>query len=225
MLLELALMGGAGLVSGADDPANTAQPRGAALTLRGSEPNRPVDPVPKAVPSNQDRADTRESKRPSGGMLRLRPPENPVTVVEPQETPGDSGLVWTSRRPLVESISRDPEGRALGGYDVVAYFSAARAVKGEPAYSHEYHGVLWLFSTKEHREQFAREPERYLPQYGGYCAYAVAKGYIAPADPEVWRIDGARLYLNYDRAVQKVWESDYENLIRRADHNWPGLHK
>ena len=86
-------------------------------------------------------------------------------------------------------------------------------------------GAKWRFTFAEHRDLFQREPAKYAPQYGGYCAWAVSKGHTANGDPEAWRIVNGKLYLNYNKRVQKKWEQDTEARIQEADRNWPGLLK
>ena len=98
-----------------------------------------------------------------------------------------------------------PGGIAVGGTDVVAYFREGKAVPGAPAHTHEFQGAVWRFSSAENRAAFAAEPERYAPQYGGFCAWAVAQGYRAEIDPEAWRIVGDKLYLNYSRVIRARW--------------------
>ena len=77
-----------------------------------------------------------------------------------------------------------------------------------PQFSYQWMGATWLFATAENRDRFQAEPERYAPQYGGYCAYAVSKGRTASIDPEAWRVVDGKLYLNYSKGVQKKWEQD-----------------
>lgn len=112
---------------------------------------------------------------------------------------------------------------AIRGADPVAYFSEGRAVIGSSSFEYEWQGATWRFSSEEHRARFAAEPERYAPQYGGYCAYAVSEGYTASIDPEAWKIVGGKLYLNYSRDVQKLWEADVPGRIARGNANWPRL--
>lgn len=122
-------------------------------------------------------------------------------------------------------VNQDRRGLALQGYDVVAYATAGRPVKGQPAYSHRWNDATWQFSSAEHRDAFAREPERYAPQFGGYCAYAVSRGYTADVDPEAWSIVGGRLYLNYSKRVQRLWEQERDANIEKGRANWPGVLK
>jgi YHS domain-containing protein len=109
------------------------------------------------------------------------------------------------------------------GYDVVAYFTEGRPVPGVAAFEHEVGGVKYRFASAANRDRFAREPQRFLPQYGGFCAYAVSKGYTADTDPQAWKIVDGRLFLNYDRGVQRLWEQDIPGRIAKGDENWKGL--
>jgi hypothetical protein len=111
---------------------------------------------------------------------------------------------------------------ALSGYDAVAYFTESKAVKGDPRFEHEWHGVHWQFVSAAHRDAFAQSPEKYAPQYGGYCAYAVSRNTTAPTDPEAWKVVDGKLYLNYDTNVRILWEKELPEAIARADRNWPG---
>ncbi len=114
-------------------------------------------------------------------------------------------------------------GYAVDGYDAVAYFTLGRAVKGQRVYSYRYRGATWLFSSAAHRDRFVKDPERYAPQFGGYCAWAVAQGYTASSDGRAWRIVGGKLYLNYSLSVRERWARDIPGNIERAKKNWPGV--
>lgn len=114
--------------------------------------------------------------------------------------------------------------KALQGYDTVAFFTKGKAVKGADSYRLELYGVDWLFSSEENLRLFKKNPEKYRPQYGGYCAWAVgSKNSKAPGDPNYWRIVDGKLYLNYDKRVQQKWLDDIPGFIQRADQNWPQL--
>lgn len=114
-------------------------------------------------------------------------------------------------------------GLAIKGYDPVAYFEGSGPIKGNKSFAHTWKGARWLFASEEHRARFAAEPEKFAPQYGGYCAWAVAQGYTADIDPTAWRVVEGRLYLNYDANVQEKWLKDVPGHIRKADENWPKL--
>lgn len=118
------------------------------------------------------------------------------------------------------------EGVAIDGHDAVAYFTKKAAVKGTPEHAHEWNGVKWLFSSAEHRELFAANPERYAPQYGGYCAYGIASGYISKkvGYEDAWNIHGGKLYMFPDRGAQAAWfRTGGQGNIRFGDQNWPKL--
>ena len=112
-------------------------------------------------------------------------------------------------------------GTAIDGTDPVAYFTEGRPVEGSSDFKHEWNGATWRFKNAENRDLFAANPEKYAPQYGGYCAWAVSQGYTASTDPEAWKIVDGKLYLNYSKDVQATWERDVPGNISKADGNWP----
>jgi len=112
---------------------------------------------------------------------------------------------------------------AVGGYDVTAYFTDGKPVKGSKAYSAEYMGADWHFASAANRDKFAAAPEQYAPQYGGYCAWAVAQGDTASGNPQLWTLHAGKLYLNYNKKINDRWRADMENLIKAGDNNWPGV--
>lgn len=119
----------------------------------------------------------------------------------------------------------DWKGFALRGYDAVAYQKTGSAVKGNDKYIFKWKNAKWKFSSSENLSLFKSNPEKYAPRYGGYCAWAVANGYTASTDPEAFRIVDGKLYLNYNKSVQRTWERDIPGNIKRADRNWPGVLK
>ena len=114
---------------------------------------------------------------------------------------------------------------AIEGTDPVAYFTDGKPVAGKPAFAHAWQGVTWQFASAANRDAFAREPAKYAPQYGGFCAWAVSNGYTAKSEPDAWKIVDGRLYLNYDRNIQGRWALDQSGNIKKADANWPGIRK
>ncbi len=114
-------------------------------------------------------------------------------------------------------------GGAIKGYDPVAYFTDGRPIVGEDSHKLEYMGAVWKFASAENRAAFEAAPEKYAPQYGGYCAYAVSRGYTASIDPEAWTIVEGKLYLNYSKSVRESWSQDIPGNIRKADANWPAV--
>lgn len=111
----------------------------------------------------------------------------------------------------------------IKGYDPVAYFTTGKPVKGLKDLEYQWMGATFRFSNKENLELFKKAPEKYAPQYGGYCSYAVSQGYTAPVDPEAWDIVNGKLYLNYSKSVQKKWREKRDEYIAAADKNWPEL--
>jgi YHS domain-containing protein len=114
-------------------------------------------------------------------------------------------------------------GVAIHGYDPIAYFVEGGPRKGRPELALDHAGARWLFSSEANRERFRAEPEKYLPAYGGYCAFGVAQGYLVKIDPDAWAIVDGRLYLNYDRSVARTWRKDVPGYVAKADANWPAL--
>lgn len=131
------------------------------------------------------------------------------------------GVFGLRRADGVEPVNKSSAGLALRGYDSVAYFREGAAVQGRAEFAHEWNGALWRFKSAENRAAFAREPEAFAPQYGGYCSYAVAHGYTADADPQAWKVVGGKLYLNYNADVRKLWEQDIPGFLQKGEQNWP----
>jgi len=112
---------------------------------------------------------------------------------------------------------------AIQGYDPVAYFEEGKAIKGNASFTTKWDGAEWFFSSQENLDLFQVDPKKYAPQYGGYCAYGVAKGGLYETEPEAWTIVDGKLYLNYNTKIKKDWEQDIPGFIVKADENWPGL--
>ena len=129
-----------------------------------------------------------------------------------------------------DASAREPEiytgtfsSLAVGGYDAVAYFKMGKPVAGSAQFSTQYKGATWQFASKEDLDAFRANPVAFAPQYGGYCAWAVATGHTASGDPTVWRIVNGKLYLNYNRSVQEMWVQDIPGNIAKGDRNWPSV--
>lgn len=112
---------------------------------------------------------------------------------------------------------------AVGGYDPVAYFTDGRPVRGSTEHRITHQGYEYRFASAEHLATFRANPSRYQPQYGGYCAWAVANGYTAAGNPQNWRIVDGKLYLNYNDEIQTRWERDIPGFIRSGNANWPSV--
>ncbi len=129
-----------------------------------------------------------------------------------------------------QAVAASPEvftGRfsslAVGGHDPVAYFEEGGPVKGAKEFAFDYNGAEWRFSSAENLEKFKADPQAYAPQYGGYCAWAVAQGYTAPGNPQNWAVRDGKLYLNYNDKVQADWLKNPEGFIEKANVNWPAV--
>lgn len=116
-------------------------------------------------------------------------------------------------------------GVAIKGYDPVAYFTEGKPAKGSSDFAHEWNGAEWRFASAAHRDLFKADPVKYAPQFGGYCAWAVSRGYTAGIDPDAWKIVNGRLYLNYNAKVQAQWAENIPGNIAKAEENWPKILK
>lgn len=112
-------------------------------------------------------------------------------------------------------------GVALAGIDPVSYFTDGEPRPGRSDMTITHSGATWHFATEQTREVFRADPVRFAPQFGGYCAYAVAGGSIAPGDPRFWQIVDGRLYVNASRRVQEKWAGDPAKYIAAGNGNWP----
>lgn len=114
-------------------------------------------------------------------------------------------------------------GVAISGYDPVTYFDGESPKLGHPEHSVTWKGATWHFATARNREIFESNPRAYAPQFGGYCAFAVSRGYTAASDPGAYRVHEGRLYFVHNKDVQSVWQTDLSGNIARADENWPSV--
>ena len=113
-------------------------------------------------------------------------------------------------------------GVAIMGYDPVAYFTEGRPVKGSPEFAYRWLGTPWHFANARHRDMFIQNPERYAPQYGGYCVGEVAAdGVTVSIDPNAWRIVDGKLYLSYDQGFADEFAANPEEYLSKAESNWP----
>ncbi|MFT4793836.1 MAG: hypothetical protein ACJAVR_003521 [Paracoccaceae bacterium] len=134
-------------------------------------------------------------------------------------------LVALSRPALAaeDRVYSDWRGRAIRGFDPVAYFTQGHPVPGNPDITLDWNGAQWRFASAENRDAFRADPAAYAPQYGGWCAWAMAQGSTASVDPEAWDIIGGKLYLNYSRDVQSRWRKDIPGFVAKADTLYPGV--
>jgi YHS domain-containing protein len=123
-----------------------------------------------------------------------------------------------------ELVNADSHAKiALQGYDPVAFFTDGQPTKGSPLVSATHQGYSYLFASEAHKAEFEKHPEKYLPAYGGYCAFGVSKGKLFPVEIDTWEIVGGRLVLQYNQDVKKKFAADKEANLRKAEANWPKL--
>ena len=114
-------------------------------------------------------------------------------------------------------------GLALDGQDVVSYFTEGKPVTGKKQFTYGWKGANWQFSSAANRDLFAKNPEKYAPAYGGYCAKAASDGNLATTVPTAWEIRNGKLYLNYSAEAQQEWLQGTSQLIVKADRNYPKI--
>ena len=120
-------------------------------------------------------------------------------------------------------INAPTDNVAIQGYDPVAYFQEGAARQGSANFRYTWNDVAWHFVSQENVERFRSDPERYAPQFGGYCAWAASQGYVAGIDPNAWTVHDGRLYLNFSSGVRRRFMRGIEDNIRAAERNWPAL--
>ncbi|MES0824668.1 YHS domain-containing (seleno)protein [Ruegeria sp. SCP11] len=113
------------------------------------------------------------------------------------------------------------DGAAMAGYDVVSYFDGESPVRGQPEYSVVWKGAEWHFASAENRDAFERDPRSFAPQFGGYCAYAMAQGVLISTDPLAWQVVDGRLYLTHSLEIEEMWREASAEYIRMAEAHWP----
>lgn len=135
-------------------------------------------------------------------------------------------LAWISTLAFQCTLAQEgevfaPNSKAIRGYDPVAYFTEQMPVQGSAKFKHRYMDADWYFSSQKNLDLFKNDPVKYMPQYGGYCAFGMAGGYKASISPDAWTIVDGKLYLNYNKKVQKDWTADIPGMIKKGDQNWP----
>jgi len=117
-------------------------------------------------------------------------------------------------------VNADANDVAIQGYDTVSYFTDGKPTKGSNKYTAAYNGAIYHFSSAKNRDLFKASPAKYVPQYGGYCAYGVAVQQKFDTDPTAWYIQDDKLYLNLDKNLQKKWLSDVPGYLNKSEGNW-----
>ncbi len=129
----------------------------------------------------------------------------------------------TNSSPSMGQLFFQTKEGAIRGYDPVAYFKENSAQKGDTAYPYSWGGTTWLFANDINRQAFVSTPEKYVPQYGGYCAYGTSENHLSPTDPNAFTFVNDKLYLNYNSKVKEAWLKDKTMRIEKADSYWPAL--
>jgi len=137
-----------------------------------------------------------------------------------------TGLLFAASAALLSAktlVNVDRHGLGIQGYDPVAYFTDAKAVKGNPGISSSTDGVTYYFATPEHKEAFDTNPAKYEPQFGGFCAYGLSRGSLVEIDPSAFQIVNGRLLLQYSNGIMEKFNKDAVTNLQKADQNWPVL--
>lgn len=121
------------------------------------------------------------------------------------------------------SVFVGKNGYAINGYDPVAYFTMEKPIEGSTDHTAMHNGATFLFANAENKAMFEGDPERFAPQFGGYCAYAVSKSATAKTEPDAWTVVDDKLYLNFNTEVRALWKQDIPGNIERANKNWPDV--
>ena len=111
---------------------------------------------------------------------------------------------------------------AVGGYDTVSFFSG-KPQQGKKEYTYSYAGAEWRFSTRGNLDLFKTNPSAFMPQYGGYCAWAIAHNKLAKGSPKYWYVEDGKLYLNFNNRIKRRWEKDVPSYVRKAENYWPAI--
>ena len=171
--------------------------------------------------------DFRFEGRTGEATLRLHCEGNMVTLKGRFSLPGRSGeWVFTKLSNLKAlPIATDSSGVAIKGYDAVAYFTEARAIKGKKEFEFRWQDTRWYFVSAAHRDIFAANAELYAPKFGGFCALGMTSGEMCAADPQSWTIVDGKLYMKFDRATRDRWRPNKAENIKKAEENWTKISK
>ena len=132
-------------------------------------------------------------------------------------------LVFAFGTSTADTLQYSTENGAIDGYDPVSYFTDDRAERGSADHTAKWNDAVWHFTSNAHRELFIANPEKYAPQYGGFCALGMAHGGDVPTNPEAWTIHDGKLYLNMIKEVSTTWRYNPDKLVKRADLKWKAL--
>jgi YHS domain-containing protein len=113
----------------------------------------------------------------------------------------------------------------LSGFDAVSFFTDSKPANGAPSVSAEHKGATYFFATEEHKTTFLADPDKYLPQYGGFCAFGVSVGLLLPIDVPTWQVRNGKLYVVLNSEIKKSFDEEFDANVAKANKNWPDLVK
>src|SRR5262249_43338215 len=118
----------------------------------------------------------------------------------------------------IKLIATDADRVAIKGYDTVAYFTDGKAIKGSSSFEYVWDDGRWQFASRTHRDMFVADPERYAPQFGGFCAGAIVNRQLVPGNPETWTIVDGKLYMDAgSQKDQAEWKANAVENIQKGD--------
>ena len=120
-------------------------------------------------------------------------------------------------------LNVDKNNLAIQGYDPVAFFTENKPIKGRPEFKAAYEGAIYLFVSAENQKLFEKEPSKYRPAFGGFCAYGVSRNKLVEIDPEAFQIVDGHLLLQYSKGVRNDFNKDVQGNLAKAKQNWPAL--
>ncbi|MEP6637646.1 MAG: YHS domain-containing (seleno)protein, partial [Acidobacteriota bacterium] len=133
------------------------------------------------------------------------------------------GLVARAHAQSKRLLNLDKSGVAVQGYDPVAFFTDGKPVKGNWQFTSSLKGATYYFASAEHKAAFDKEPAKYEPQFGGYCAYGLSKNKLVPIEVDDFQVVNGRLLLQYDKGIRDKFNKDTQGNLKLADANWPGI--
>jgi len=160
----------------------------------------------------------KSSKRTSGRLASIMVA---VSVITLSLLNGGGAYAYDETSHSAQNV--DTKGVGLHGYDPVAYFTVGKPTAGSEKFEATYEGVRYRFSNAENREAFTKEPAKYAPAYGGFCAMGASLGKKFDGDPNYWKIVNGKLYVNVNADVDKAWKEDPATNISKGNQNWPEI--
>jgi YHS domain-containing protein len=124
------------------------------------------------------------------------------------------------KKDMMTKIDKNKMGVAINGYDPVAYFTDSKSEMGKKEFSYKWNDAEWYFANKNHMELFKENPDKYAPQYGGFCAFGLSKDKLSSSDPNAWQVVDGKLYLCTNDKVHEMWQKDIKGNVKKADKNW-----